>query len=402
MPKRKKASDSPEEEIDYEDLLMNDHGLPHKPIDDLIAERISEHGFPHPLHIAFPGFTMVNNKAASLEFTEGRLDEVEKEILSRNLEVILHSKPFKDFWQDEESRKHVIVALFGYCAKSKFYDHPLDKKDVFPTQKDRIRFRYNLGRGLPDRSLHSCYDWIRRTYNPFKNYTEEAYKNAIEDCRKVIKNDPERYSYVDISAKNEVDLRTIQSIYMSKLTATGEDPYNGLFQPVEDWIIIESLMNQAEVESYEQLIGMKQFRAKWRSISKALNYRTSQNAAVRWRRLQERIRSDDDYEMLMKLAKRYKKDVCRMIYCVYKEKDDLESQVDWHAIGYPQLTFKECVQRFQHLKTWVPEEVLAKKSHRKTTKWLYKNILPFLIDHDERKMQKLQTYYEARFTCQHP
>lgn len=396
MSKRKSSDDA--DLIDFTDFLLC-HNLPRDPIDDIIQQKINQYGFPHPLHLKYySGSRYKMPNAEPNEIRRGPWTDIEKEILARNVEIILNSEPVKSFWSNDTDKKNILIALFGYCRLSKYYNSPFKQKDIFKDQRERMKFKTNLGCGLPDRLLHSCYDWCRRTYNPFREYSEEAYKKSVEDCRKIIKQQPDRYNYIDISAKYEVSLRTIQKIYQFDLTATGEEPYRGLYEPVEDWVIIKHLLHQSQAESYEHLLKLRsKMRFNWKKVSVALNYRSQHEASDRWTRLRSIIRTNADYEVLKNYAKSYHKDLARMIYCLYREKDDLEDQVDWYAMGYPKMSFKYCVARFQHLKTWVPPEVLAKKSHRKTVKWLYKNILPNLTTLDEKRMEKLEAHYRKRF-----
>lgn len=389
------------EKVDLDDVLIRDHDLPHSPIEKVIAEIIDKNPFPHELHVNYC-VLLTHIKDVKPEERErlktGPFDDVEKEILSRNWEIIFHSDPVRNYWSNDEERKHVTVALLGYCIRSKFYDGPYNKQDILTNPEDNIKFKLNLGRGLPNRLLHSIYDWCRRTYNPYKNYSEEKYKGAIEYVRTLLKVDPDRkYNYNDVSNKYEVSMRGVQKIYQLELTPIGDDPFRGLYQPMEDLAIIEGLLEQTNVDSYEEL-RKSGIKGKWIDISKKLQCRATGQVSARWAILKERIRTNEEFESFKYVVSRYNKDICRMIYCLYREKDKYENQVDWYNLTSKRLTFSQCVSRYRYIKcNWIPHEVICKNSHRKNVKWLYKNILPDLTSLTEKKLAKLESYYQKNF-----
>lgn len=387
---------------DFRGCLYTDHGLPYDDIEELIAKTIRKHGFPHKLHFLFPKWTHLKATSAIKSSVRlGPFNETEKKILSRNFEIIMHSSHVRRFWHTMDDKDDVIVALFGYCSHSQYYPSPYRASDIFSTREEMLRFKFNLGRGLPRRTLMSCYEWVRRTYNPWRDYTEEAFDNAVDHARQVAKTNPDRFCYADVSAKNQVDLRTVQTIYYAKITASGDEPVHNPFTPDEDLWIIEAIMKQSGAGSYKELLRMKQFRAKYSSISRELGTRSITDISARWRRLKEQFTTADELERHAKLAQRYKKDICRMIYCLYRENDEYESQVDWHSLAVGFLTFKMCVHRFQCLKTWIPARILAKRSHQKNVKWLYRNFLPSLTKLTEKKLRKLEAYYLEHFFHNH-
>lgn len=184
--KLKKNNESREDEDDgeeqellniesFRECLFNDHNLPDDPIDDLIAEKVKKYGFPHLLHFEHNEWGNIKSREKNSLFIHGPFDETEKNILARNFEIIMHSSHVRQFWHTMEEKDEVILALFGYCSNSKYYDSRYRVADIFPTPRGRLEFKFNLGRGLPLRTLMSCYEWVRRTYNPWRNYTEESF-----------------------------------------------------------------------------------------------------------------------------------------------------------------------------------------------------------------------------------
>lgn len=380
------------------------------PKDDEVSDLEDDGHFPHRLHSRYPSSHKLSAegrqaliKDEGFKIRKGKWNVREKRQLKKNFDEIVHSfaRPELD---GEEKVREVRLCLLGLLSKID-RSGKISKKELFGKRSSDEdgpwkMFLFKLGKGLPRRLMPDIFFYARMWESGLrfaKDLTEKEKRDISET-----KAEQQRLGLSDLGYEFNCDPSAVNHVIRVWLTPSHEIASKDYFSIIEQRQLLSNVMKAMGVNSPHELNAetincVKTRRFSWNWLASQLDTkRTASDCRKEVFRILEELRrpsTSNVAKVLTQSRKKIKKDMAKIIWFVYYEKQENENAVDWYYLGelMSQHPMRVILQMWDELKEMVPPN--KRTTHRKQIKWLKKHKLPEFMKLNEKNLSKLNSFY---------